>query len=251
MQNYTIKTEHFEGPFDLLLFFIERDELDINDIPISEITRDFLDYIHQLEELNIDVASEFILVAASLMRIKAKMLLPRKELDQDGNEIDPRLELTQKLLEYKKFKDVISDLEKLEQNRNEKHIRGNNGEELRNIAQTVFAELEMESISLYGLLNAFRKVMEKFEQSQNKTVHRIIRYNYTVEDQRKYILSRLKPGKKIAFNQIFAGLENKIHAVITFLSLLEMLNRMEIRLIQGGEVNSFWISLNPNDEEEE
>ena len=97
-EGYTIKIKQFEGPFDLLLFFIERDEIDILDIPISKITADFLAYIRQLEELNIDVASEFILVAATLMRIKARMLLPRPELDEDGQEIDPREEIARKLL---------------------------------------------------------------------------------------------------------------------------------------------------------
>ena len=95
---YKIKLPQFEGPFDLLLFFIERDELDIYDIPIAQITDEFLRYTHQLDELNIEVASEFILVAATLMRIKAKTLLPRKELDEEGNEIDPREELVQRLI---------------------------------------------------------------------------------------------------------------------------------------------------------
>jgi len=113
-EGYTIKIKQFEGPFDLLLFFIERDEIDILDIPISKITADFLAYIRQLEELNIDVASEFILVAATLMRIKARMLLPRPELDEDGQEIDPREEIARKLLEYKRFKDIIGDLSSLE-----------------------------------------------------------------------------------------------------------------------------------------
>ena len=100
----------FDGPFDLLLFFIERDELDIHNIPISQVTNDFLAYITDLENRNLDVASEFILVAATLMRIKAKALLPRKALDEFGKEIDPRLELTQKLLEYKQFKSILEDL---------------------------------------------------------------------------------------------------------------------------------------------
>ena len=106
---YKIKIPLFEGPFDLLLFFIERDEIDIMDIPISEITRDFLEYISDLEKMNIEVASEFIVVAATLMRIKSKMLLPRLSLDEDGNEIDPRDELVEHLLEYKKYKSVIED----------------------------------------------------------------------------------------------------------------------------------------------
>ena len=111
--SYEIKIPLFEGPFDLLLFFIERDEIDIMDIPISEITRDFLEYISDLEKMNIEVASEFIVVAATLMRIKSKMLLPRLSLDEDGNEIDPRDELVEHLLEYKKYKSVIEDFSNL------------------------------------------------------------------------------------------------------------------------------------------
>ena len=102
--SYKIKIPLFEGPFDLLLFFIERDEIDIKDIPIATITKDFLDYIENLESMNIEVASEFIVVAATLMRIKSKMLLPRLMMDEDGNEVDPRDELVKHLLEYKKFK---------------------------------------------------------------------------------------------------------------------------------------------------
>jgi len=109
--SFEIKLPLFEGPFDLLLFFIERDELDIYDIPIAKITHDFLNYMRQLEELNIEVASEFIVVAATLMRIKARLLLPRPSLDEEGNEIDPRDELVKHLLEYKKFKSVIKKIE--------------------------------------------------------------------------------------------------------------------------------------------
>ena len=101
--SYEIKLPLFEGPFDLLLFFIERDEIDIMDIPISKITNDFFEYISDLESMNIEVASEFIVVAATLMRIKSKMLLPRLSLDEEGNEIDPREELVEHLIEYKKY----------------------------------------------------------------------------------------------------------------------------------------------------
>src|ERR1700761_1707005 len=111
---YQIKLPQFEGPFDLLLFFIERDELDIYNIPISKITKDFLDYIHQQEKLNIELSSEFILFISTLMRIKAKMLLPRKELDAEGNEIDPRQELVDKILEYKKFKEAAAKMADME-----------------------------------------------------------------------------------------------------------------------------------------
>ena len=115
--SYEIKLPLFEGPFDLLLFFIERDEIDIMDIPISKITNDFFEYISDLESMNIEVASEFIVVAATLMRIKSKMLLPRLSLDEEGNEIDPREELVEHLIEYKKYKSVISEFSDLEDSR--------------------------------------------------------------------------------------------------------------------------------------
>ena len=114
---YNINLPLFEGPFDLLLFFIERDELDIFNIPIAKITDDFLDYVRKMEALNIDLASEFILVAATLMRIKAKMLIPRKPIDEEGNEIDPREELVQRLLEYKRYKSVLEEMRQMEEKR--------------------------------------------------------------------------------------------------------------------------------------
>src|SRR5688500_9138133 len=123
--SYQIKLAQFEGPFDLLLFFIERDELDIYNIPITKITNDFLDFIHQQEAVNIELSSEFILFISTLMRIKAKMLLPRKELDAQGNEIDPREELVNKILEYKKFKEASAQMAEMEALRMLKVKRGN------------------------------------------------------------------------------------------------------------------------------
>src|SRR5690606_15321927 len=187
MQTYTITTDHFVGPFDLLLFFIERDELDINNIPIAQITKDFLDYIHELEKLNIDVASEFILVAATLMKIKARMLIPRKELDEFGNEIDPREELASRLIEYKRYKEVLSELQELEEERALKFERGLKGLELSQLATQATFESEMESLSMYKLLQTFQKLLERYAEQQKKPVHRIIRYNYTIEDQQSYI----------------------------------------------------------------
>ena len=113
-ESYQIKLPQFEGPFDLLLFFIERDELDIYDIQISKIINDFVSYMHNADELNIELSSEFILFVSTLMRIKAKMLLPRKELDAQGNEIDPRQELIDKLLEYKRFKEASARMAEME-----------------------------------------------------------------------------------------------------------------------------------------
>jgi segregation and condensation protein A len=242
MQSYTIKLKHFEGPFDLLLFFIERDELDIDDIPIAKITDDFLAYIKELESLNIDVASEFILVAATLMRIKAKMLIPRKELDELGNEIDPREELTQRLLEYKKYKDILDEMRAMEEKRGTKFNRGNISSEMRDIATRALVDVELESLTLYRLLSTFQRLMEDHQIRGAKTVHRIVKYNYTIEEQQKSILSKVAKKGRVDFKGIFEDLENRIHAIITFLGLLELLNLQRINVTQGEGVNNFWIS---------
>lgn len=245
MDSYTIKIDQFEGPFDLLLFFIERDELDIHDIPIAKITNDFLDYIKQLEELNIDVASEFILVAATLMRIKAKMLIPRKEVDDQGNEIDPRQELTQKLIEYKKYKSVISELVELAKERSHKYHRGNAATELRMIASKALVDAELESLSLYKLLKTFQSLMKKYEDDKNKVVHRIVKYNYTIGEQQMYIKSKISVGRKTNFRDLFSQVENRIQAIITFLALLELLNLQQARITQGEGNNNFWVEQLP------
>src|SRR5690349_22236553 len=132
---YQIKLPQFEGPFDLLLFFIERDELDIYNIPITNIINDFLNYIHSQENLNIELSSEFILFVSTLMRIKAKMLLPRKELDEQGNEIDPRQELVDKILEYRRFKEAAAKLAEMEAIRMLMVKRGNLQKEISAIGE--------------------------------------------------------------------------------------------------------------------
>lgn len=250
MQGYTIKTQQFEGPFDLLLFFIERDELDINDIPIAKITDDFLSYIKQLEQLNIDVASEFILVAATLMRIKAKLLIPRKELDEEGNEIDPRDELAQKLLEYKRYKEILDELRDMEQTQSTKHDRGNISKELKSIANKALVDSELESFDLFKLLKTYQKVLQRLEDKKREHVHQIVRYNYTIQEQQAHIYTRINTGKRTTFTEIFETLENRVHAIVTFLALLELLNLQRVRLTQGEGFNNFWIDPIARDEEE-
>lgn len=242
MENgYTIKIQQFEGPFDLLLFFIERDELDIYDIPIAKITDDFLEYIRQLESLNIDVASEFILVAATLMRIKARLLIPRRQIDEEGNEIDPREELVQKLIEYKRFKSIIGDMSDLEQIRDKKHERGNIQGELKVIANKALVDLELESLTLYKLMNAFSACMERLEEEKNKVIHAIVNYPYTIGTEQVQIINKINSSDRPSFSDIFGGLDNRIHAIVTFLALLELLNTQTIEMISGEGVNNFWL----------
>jgi segregation and condensation protein A len=249
-RNFTIKTTKFQGPFDLLLFFIERDELDIYDIPIAQITNDFLAYIREAESKNIDLASEFIVVAATLMRIKAKMLLPRKQIDEEGNEIDPREELVSRLLEYKRYKSVLEEMRQMEEDRSAREGRGNVTSELKDIAVKALVDSELEHLTLFKLLRVFERLMKQFEVDKNRPVHRIFTYSYTVESQRDYIMSKLKRGEKADFAHIFAALDDRVHAIVTFLALLEMLNRQEIRLIQGEGINNFWLTLIGDSENE-
>ncbi|MCO6477494.1 MAG: segregation/condensation protein A [Phaeodactylibacter sp.] len=239
--SYTIKLPQFEGPFDLLLFFIERDELDINDIPIAKITDDFLEYIRQMEQMNIDLASEFILVAATLCRIKAKMLLPRKPVDEEGNEIDPREELVHRLLEYKRYKSVLEEMRQMEERRGKQSHRGNVSRELQRIANKALVDAELESVTLFKLLRAFERVMERFEVSHPKSVHQIVQFSYTIEEQQAHIFSKIHSGGRASFQDVFAECRNRIHAIVTFLALLELLNLQMIDITVGLGINNFWL----------
>lgn len=251
--SYRISLPQFQGPFDLLLFFIERDELDIHDIPIAQITDDFLTYLREMEQMNIDLASEFVLVAATLCRIKAKMLIPRKPVDDEGNEIDPREELVQRLLEYKRYKSVLEELRELEESRSSQVKRGNSIDELQSIANKAMVDSELESFNLFKLLRTFERILNRYEESQKKpTVHTVMRYRYTIADQQSFIYEQVDKKKKATFEDVFGHLENRIHAIVTFLALLEMLNQQFIKIIMGLGTNNFWLSRpEPESEEEE
>jgi len=242
--SFEIKLPLFEGPFDLLLFFIERDELDIYDIPISKITNDFLAYIRQLEELNIEVASEFIVVAATLMRIKAKMLLPRPSIDEEGNEIDPREELVKHLLEYKKYKSVVGQLVEMEDTFLQKQKRGNVFKEVKKLSELSNVESELQDLDLYKLLKAFEKAMDQFIIESNKPTHTIVQYPYTIETQKDFILAKLAKKEKISFDEIIQSNPIKIAVIFNFLAILEILQLRLARIYLGAGFNNFFLSAN-------
>jgi segregation and condensation protein A len=242
--SYQIKLPQFEGPFDLLLFFIERDELDIYNIPITTITNDFLAYIHQSEELNIELSSEFILFISTLMRIKAKMLLPRKELDAQGNEIDPRQELINKILEYKRFKEASAQMAEMEALRMLRAKRGNIHQEMISIGQQESEGTEIQNITLFKLMRAFEKVMQKYSDRLNKPVHTVVQYNYTMEASRSLMLSQAREHRNLSFERIFEQCENRVHAIFLFLSLLELVQLKFLKIIIGEGKNNFIIEYN-------
>jgi segregation and condensation protein A len=241
-ESFEIRLPLFEGPFDLLLFFIERDELEITDIPIAKITNDFLEYVHHLEKLNIEVASEFILVAATLMRIKSKLLLPRPQVDEQGNEIDPREELVRHLMEYKKYKSVVDQFHKMEENELLKEKRGNIMKELRQLAESSNVEAELQDVDLFKLLTVFEKVLKRYEEEKNKPVHQVVQYPYTVEGQKDYILGEITKRDRVPFTELFENSRTRIALIFNFLAILEMAALQQLTIVFGEGFNNFWVS---------
>ncbi len=250
-ETYQIKLPQFEGPFDLLLFFIERDELDIYNIPITKITNEFLDFIHTSDDLNIDLGSEFILFISTLMRIKAKMLLPRKELDQEGNEIDPRQELIDKILEYKKFKQAAAEMQQMEAFRMMMVKRGNLQNELAKIGEESGEGTEIQTVTLFKLMKAFERVAQRLHEKRHQPVHTVVQYNYTMEGSREYMLDLVKKERTISFENIFDVCENRIHAIFLFLNMLELIQGKYFTILTGEGRNNFIIEYNEDREEDE
>jgi len=242
--SYQIRLSQFEGPFDLLLFFIERDELDIYNIPIHKLIRDFLDFIHKEGELNIELSSEFILFVSTLMRIKARMLLPRKELDDQGNEIDPRQELVNKVLEYKRFKEASAKLAEMEEQRMKLVRRGNLHRELLQIGEDSGEGTEIQSISLFKLMKTFEKVLLRLQERNNQPRHTVVQYNYTIEDSRQQMIELVSREKTVPFVKIIETCENRIHAIFLFLSVLELVQQAYMNILIGEGRNNFILEYN-------
>ncbi len=249
--SYQIKLPQFEGPFDLLLFFIERDELDIYNIPIAKITNEFLSYIHTLENLNIELASEFILFVSTLMRIKARMLLPRREVDATGKEIDPRQELVDKILEYKRFKEASETMMVMEAERLMQQKRGNIKLEMDRLGESHSEGTEIQAVTMYKLLQAYEKVVKKFNERNLKPQHVVVKYNYSLEGQRTFLIGHLQDKKRVPFEMLFASCENRIHAIFTFLAMLELIQQKFMAILIGTGRNNFIVEWTPEGERQD
>lgn len=224
-----------------MLFFIERDELDIYDIPISKITLDFLNYLHHLEQMEIEVASDFILFAATLMKIKSRMLIPKPELDESGMEIDPREELVRHLLEYRKYKALIGTLAELEEKRMSKATRGNVLSEIKNWDSLDHVEAEIQDLDLYKLLNVFQKVINRFASRTDSTTHTVVQYPYTIEQQKDLVMEQLRAKDRVPFTDFILYNKDKIFVIYTFLAILELLQLSQVTIMIGEGFNNFWI----------
>lgn len=240
-QPFEIKTTEFEGPFDLLLFFIEREELNIHDVSLSKITDDFLAYIQRMHQLNMDVASEFIFVAATLMRIKARTLIPTPVVDEEGNEVDLQEDLVQKLIVYKQFKIVCEDFKQLEDSRWKLIERGNIEFDLHLATKENEQVEELASLDLFKLMKAYEKVMSAYEIQKDEVRHTVVKYPYTIEQQKISIATLLEINKKLNFQSILKNSENKVQFVYSFLAILEMLQQQLLELQLGLGYNNFSI----------
>ena len=238
---FEIKLPVFEGPFDLLLFFIERDELNIQDVEIAKITNDFLAHIHQLLSVNVEVASEFILVAATLMRIKSKMLLPRIEVDDSGLEINPEQDLIARLIAYKQFKSAAEEMKVFEEARMKQERRGNIEYDLSQAAESSTHQDELLSLDLYKLLMVYQRTMQKYELRSEEVKHTVVQYPYTIEQQKHFIANLLNINKEINFALVLKNSDNKVHFVYNFLAILEMLQQQAVEITIGSGYNNFSI----------
>jgi len=232
---YKIKLEQFEGPLDLLLFFIKRDELNIYDIPISRITKEFLEYVNLIKTLDLEVAGDFILMASTLMHIKVRMLLPR-EIDEKGEEIDPRAELVKALLEYKKYKEMSEELTFLESDQRKLNYRGNFSADEKESPPDY--EILLKNVSIYDLAKAYKKIIEGIQQPP---VHEIAKINVTIDEQIKYILEKVELAGKLHFLELVIEMKEKIRIVVTFVALLELVKMGKIGITVSKNFNDFYL----------
>lgn len=196
------------------------------------------------------MSSEFILFVSTLMRIKAKLLLPRKELDALGNEIDPRQELIDKILEYKKYKEAAVQMADLEALRMLMMKRGNIQQEMSMVGEEAAEGTELQTVTLFKLMKSFEKVMTRLQDRQNKPVHTVVRYNYTMEGSRAYLLDIVREGKTVAFEKVFDICQDRVHALFLFLSILELSQQKYMKLMVGEGRNNFIIEWNENREDD-
>ena len=215
---YRIKLNEFEGPLDLLLFFIQRDELDIHDIPISKITNEFCEYVHYMQVLDLEIASEFILMAATLIQIKAKMMI-YSGVDVIVEEEDPRYELVRRLLEYKRYKDASADIAGYEEEHRKVYYRNDYTGDYR-IDDRIDEDESIQNLTLYNLIKAFKYAMD---HRPKEVVHNIMRFNVSLEEQVEYVINECIKNEYVSFLNMIKSMHEKLRIVVTFIAILEMI----------------------------
>jgi len=224
--DYKVKLEIFEGPLDLLLYLIKQDEIDIYDISLERITSQYLEYLQAFKELNIDIAGEFIVMAANLIYLKSRSLLPvdQQPPDEDAAEEDPRWDLIRQLIEYKKFKEAAAQLQSLALEQERIFARTGTGPE------RTLAPLPLGEVGIFQLINALQTVIKRVEARED--LREIFGEHFTVSEKIDTILRRVAGGAALKFSELFAEIAGRIEIVVTFLALLELIRLKQVRVTQ-------------------
>ncbi|MAN41206.1 MAG: segregation/condensation protein A [Candidatus Marinimicrobia bacterium] len=224
---HKVEIDQFQGPLDLLLYFIRRDEIDINDIPIAKITAEYLQIVEDMKSMNLSVAGEFILMAATLMRIKSKMLLPRPDLDDLGEPIDPRTELVQQLIEYKKYKDIADNLSEKWEALSYQHERS-----LTQSIDDIEEEINyLKEISVFELAKHFKEVMDRAPEINP---YEVDLNTLDLSDKKQFILSSFDGRGILSFEHLLKSCKSKLEVVITFIALLDLVQQFKIAVFQSS-----------------
>lgn len=235
--SYKVKLDDFEGPLDLLLFFIKRDQLDIYDIPIARIAKEFLEFIHLIQILDLEVVGDFLVMAATLMQIKVKMLLPHEEGIEDLIEEDPRKGLADRLAEYARFKEAARNFGHLEEEGNKLVYRTYFKQDERQY--TAPENEQLKSATLIDLITAFKRALDKLDATP---YHDIQRLNVTIDEQIEFLLESVEGSKPVHFLELSGAIREKIKLIVTFIALLELIKRHVLRVQTSGGFNDFIIS---------
>jgi segregation and condensation protein A len=235
--DYKVKLEIFEGPLDLLLYLIKRDELDIYEISLERITRQYPEYLQAFKELNIDVAGEFVVMAANLIYLKSRSLLPvdQQPPEEDADEDDPRWDLIRQLIEYKKFKEAAAQLQvrQLEQ-------EGIFPRQASGIDLPALTPLRLGEVGIFQLINAFQAVIKRVDARED--LREIFGEHYTVSDKIDWILQRIGDGVPLKFSELFVAMASRVEIVVTFLALLELIRLRQINASQQSPFEEIEIS---------
>ena len=232
--DYCFTIDKFSGPLDLLLHLIKQSNIDIYDIKIEEITNQYLSYIHKMEELNLNIASSYLVMAAELIEMKASMLLPKPEIEEDEYEEDPKEKLIQRLIAYQNYKDVISKFHELENERQQYYTK-----KASDISDYDIETKLNDDIELSDLLKAFEKFLQK--QEDNKTLNtKITTKEYSITKRSKEIKDIIKNKKQVNFNDLFA-VKTKSYVIVTFLSILVLAKNNEIKIIQENNFENIML----------
>jgi segregation and condensation protein A len=227
LEAYPVRLDNFEGPLDLLLHLIKKHEVSIYDIPIALITQQYLDYIDLMQEMNLDVAGEFLVMAATLIHIKSRMLLPRPDPAQEDPEEDPREALMRRLLEHQKFKAAAELLHERETLRSAQWTRADGP-----IAEIAGEAPEPEiEVDLFSLISAFRNVVERAKQRPKIYLPG---EQMPIEDRIEQLLAKLSETEACGFEDLFSDMQSRAGMIVTFLALLEMIRLKLIRVFQSG-----------------